>query len=369
MKRKSNKFLLLILTILLLSTYYYFVHYKGYNPFDTINGKSTTTTGETASSIETSIEVTSYVTSNGDFNITFCPSQACLNQYLNVINSARTKLDCAVYELDHPQIQAAIRNKALSIQVRIVTDSDYLKEFNEPYVKTDKSGLMHNKFCLADNSTLLAGSANPTENDMGKNNNNVIVTTSKDLITNYQDEFDEMWSGIFKKGTPTKTPDLILGDPTNQNSIIKISNYFCPEDHCEDHVVAELNKATSSIDCMVFSFTSDPIGNALALKHTENIPIRCIFETRQESEFSEYEKLKYQNLDVHLDGNKYTMHHKVFIIDNKTVITGSFNPSAGGNTRNDENIMIIHSKSIATLYTEEFMEVYGAAIVNETIKE
>lgn len=51
------------------------------------------------------------------------------------------------------------------------------------------------------------------------------------------------------------------------------------------------------------------------------------------------------------------MHHKVFIIDGKTVVTGSFNPTAGGNTRNDENILIIEDEEIAELFLEEFDKV------------
>jgi phosphatidylserine/phosphatidylglycerophosphate/cardiolipin synthase-like enzyme len=55
------------------------------------------------------------------------------------------------------------------------------------------------------------------------------------------------------------------------------------------------------------------------------------------------------------------MHHKVFIIDGKTVITGSMNPTAGGNERNDENVLIIEDEGIAGLYLEEFEKVWGEA--------
>lgn len=53
------------------------------------------------------------------------------------------------------------------------------------------------------------------------------------------------------------------------------------------------------------------------------------------------------------------MHHKVFIIDEKVVVTGSFNPTAGGNERNDENILIIEDEAIAKRFVEEFWKVYG----------
>ena len=48
------------------------------------------------------------------------------------------------------------------------------------------------------------------------------------------------------------------------------------------------------------------------------------------------------------------MHHKFFIIDNRTVITGSFNPSKNADNRNDENIVIIEDAEIAAEFLDEF---------------
>jgi len=53
------------------------------------------------------------------------------------------------------------------------------------------------------------------------------------------------------------------------------------------------------------------------------------------------------------------MHHKVFIIDNETVATGSYNPTESGNSRNDENLLIIHDKEIASAYLEEFQRIFN----------
>ncbi|NQU78507.1 hypothetical protein HQ545_01935 [Candidatus Woesearchaeota archaeon] len=55
------------------------------------------------------------------------------------------------------------------------------------------------------------------------------------------------------------------------------------------------------------------------------------------------------------------MHHKVLIIDNKTVVTGSFNPSKNGDEKNDENLIIIHDSDVAEKYAEEFLGVWDAA--------
>ncbi len=109
---------------------------------------------------------------------------------------------------------------------------------------------------------------------------------------------------------------------------------------------------------MAFSFTNNKIATAIILKHYKGIDIKGVFEARQVSKYSKFNLLQYQGIDVKKDNNKANMHHKVFIIDNKTVITGSFNPTAGADTRNDENILIIHDKAIANLFLQEFERVY-----------
>ena len=48
------------------------------------------------------------------------------------------------------------------------------------------------------------------------------------------------------------------------------------------------------------------------------------------------------------------MHHKVIIIDDETVITGSYNYSKNAENSNDENILIIKNAKIASRYFKEF---------------
>ena len=182
---------------------------------------------------------------------------------------------------------------------------------------------------------------------------------SEILARNYEDEFQEMWNGIFKKGEPVKNPQVQLGE-------IKIKNYFCPEDHCAQRVEEELKKAQKEIYFMIFSFTHKNIGNVLLLKKSENLTLRGVMDASQISQYSVYDLFKYQGVDVLKDGNKYKLHHKVFIIDNQTVITGSFNPSAGGDEKNDENVLIIEDEAIAQRFLQEFEKVRGEAEIKES---
>ena len=48
------------------------------------------------------------------------------------------------------------------------------------------------------------------------------------------------------------------------------------------------------------------------------------------------------------------MHHKVFIIDDTIVVTGSFNPSNNAENNNDENMIIINDSKVAENYIKEY---------------
>ncbi len=291
--------------------------------------------------IETQIQDT------GNIEVYFCPQEDCELALVNFINSAEEFVHCAFFEVDLDKVRNKLLEKEKEIEVKVITDNDYLYEFNHSFVKVDAWGLMHNKFCIIDGEKISSGSMNPTNNGATKNNNNLLFINSKVLAMNYEAEFQEMWNGTFKKGDPVLNPVIELDG-------ITVKNYFCPEDHCAEKVKEELKKAKESIHFMTFSFTNDGIGNIILLKSLENITIEGVMEARQVTKYSVYELLKYQGIDVVKDGNKQNMHHKTFIIDQETVITGSFNPTGGGDKRNDENVLIISDKEITKLFMEEY---------------
>ena len=133
---------------------------------------------------------------------------------------------------------------------------------------------------------------------------------------------------------------------------------LCPEDDCAERIIEEINDAEKSVYFMTFSFTNEDIADALLFN--DKIDIKGLFEkVGAGSQYSQYGRLRDFGLDVRLDTNPATMHHKVFIIDNETVITGSMNPTGAGDHKNDENILIIHDKKVAEGFVEEFNHLFG----------
>lgn len=287
---------------------------------------------------------------NGTIQLCFSQQEDCSKTLEAIINSS-TFIKAALYDLDQKDLINIIKAKNADVLV----DEDNYFGYGE---KITGSGLMHNKFWLVYDSSgkdyVITGSLNPTYNDFYKNDNNMVIITSEYLKKNYEDEFNELKNG--KDNKPTKYTKMVLSGSL-------LENYFCPDDGCEEHVLSILQTAKKSIYFMTFSFTSESLGDYL-IKEKQSLDIRGVFDESQvksQVKYTEYYKMLDNNMNVKLDGNTAKLHHKVFIIDNETVITGSYNPTGAGTSKNDENIVIIHDPEIAVKFLEEFDRVWQLA--------
>ncbi len=134
--------------------------------------------------------------------------------------------------------------------------------------------------------------------------------------------------------------------------------FFCPEDHCSSIVIRWISKANSSIDLAMYSFTLDSIGDSLINAHKRRIDVKVILERNQINQWSEYNKLKKNGIKVMIDKNPRYMHNKFMVIDGEVVLTGSYNYTKEADTRNDENLIVIVSRSVARAYDGEFEEMW-----------
>jgi len=280
----------------------------------------------------------------------FCPREDCGKIYEENIASANTSVYCAFYDINLKNIISSLAKKSKTADVKVVIDGsnnkNQIKGDGLRYNNPKYGQLMHNKFCVFDENTIITGSFNPTINDNKLNNNNIIVVYSKTLAKNYEDEFNELWNGQFGKGKNVEYQKLYINE-------MYIENYFCPEDKCASRIINLINKAEKSIYFMTFSFTSEEIADAILKK--KDLDIKGIFDSQQSSsKFSQFKRISEFGVNVKTDRNRNKMHHKVFIIDNQTVVTGSFNPTLSADTKNDENLLIVHNKEIANAFLTEF---------------
>ncbi|MCD6421479.1 MAG: phospholipase D family protein [Thaumarchaeota archaeon] len=128
---------------------------------------------------------------------------------------------------------------------------------------------------------------------------------------------------------------------------------------CSSLIRYWISRANESVHVMVYGFTLDDLSEALIEAKGRGVEVRVVIE--RESAYwsgSEYERLLSAGVDIRLDGNPHTMHHKVVVIDGKIVVTGSYNWTWSAENRNDENVVVLMDEGLAESYEKEFQRVW-----------
>lgn len=284
------------------------------------------------------------------------------------IGRARLTVDIAAYDLNLWSVRDALLDAhRRGVAVRMVAESDNLDrpeiealvQAGIPVLGDRREGLMHHKFVVIDRLEVWTGSMNFTINGAYRNDNNLVRVRSSRLAQDYLTEFEEMFT--HDRFGPASLPDTPL--PSVVVDGVQIDVLFSPDDGAASQLVALVNGAQESVYFMAYSFTADDIALAMLGRARAGVTVSGVFETSQfaSNQGTEYGNLRAAGLDVHLDENPRNMHHKVIVIDERIVVMGSYNFSASAETRNDENVLVIHSPEIAALYVNEFTRVRGLA--------
>lgn len=292
-----------------------------------------------------------------------------VNQYvIAAIENAAISVDIAAYDINLQSVtDALLAAKLRGVLVRVVTDSDnlgrspiaQLRSVGITVTSDERTALMHDKFIVVDEAIMFTGSWNPTDNDTWRNNNNLLRITAPPIVQNFVVEFAEMLQPAgFGPRSPATTPFA----STVVDGVL-VETYFSPEDGVAAHILGELRSAQHSVHFMAFSFTRQDFADVLLERVAAGVSVSGVFEERLLSEHGRkvFERLRSAGVAVLADGNRYTMHHKVFVIDATTVVTGSYNFSASAEDSNDENVVILHGPALAGLYETEFDEVWARA--------
>ena len=219
----------------------------------------------------------------------------------------------------------------------------------------DRTALMHNKFWIFDGEAVWTGSTNITINGIFKQNNNVIYIRSTRLAAIYESEFQEMRNGEFGPRSPSQLADQSI---TVNGTPIQI--VFTSEDPAlEQAIIPVVSNAKSNIRFLAFSFTDYPLAKAMIDRAAAGVDVAGVFEkVGSETEYAELRTLHCAGVPVRQDGNPSFLHHKVIVVDQRFVITGSLNFSTSAEESNDENVIIVDNPEIAALYMQEFERVW-----------
>lgn len=293
-----------------------------------------------------------------------CSSDIC-KEILTNINTSKSSIDMAIYGYSStPAIEKAIKDaQNRGVKIRLIYDVNTKNQNIYPdtfkFVSLivnsksdrglkDSNATMHNKFYIFDNKIVITGSANLSHTDMsGFNSNNIIVINSADVAKIYKTEFEQMFNGNFHS---TKIP-------TAKNKANGMQIYFSPQDKTISNAVLPIiENAKDYIYIPIFVITENRVVEALINAKQRGVDVRLISDAlNASSKYSKIRVLRTNEVPVKIENYAGKMHSKTMIVDDKYSIIGSMNFSKSGETKNDENTIVLENAEIAKYLKRFFL--------------
>lgn len=135
--------------------------------------------------------------------------------------------------------------------------------------------------------------------------------------------------------------------------------FFSPLDNVSRVIVDEISEAQHSIDVAIFGFTDLEIMNALIAAKQRGVLVRIYRDKLQSKESKQKavnKSLQDNKIPVRIKTTGFLMHMKCMIIDDRTLVTGSYNWSEGAK-KQDNDLMICEAPcNILPKYKSKFKE-------------
>lgn len=319
------------------------------------------------------------------------------------IKSAKKTLDCAIYDLKDIDVVDALKSVADKVTLRIAYDGGKQKEVRggtsvDPKPKgtaqiIEESGLskyataihvtgghlMHSKYIVRDDDTVWTGSGNWTYGGLDLQDNNFLMLSSPELADTYKANFENLTSKTHTHPRkPRKKPDA--GHLVSSVRAIKIGNvavtpYFSGEGTEQiENIIDSLINNSQKVRVMAMLISDPGILQAISKFKPENKDIKGVLDPHEIKQvmnpprgkskipaalfwFANKKDKRFVAAPSHAyskhDNNDF-MHNKVMIIDDRIVVTGSYNFSEGAESNDENTLMFLESKQVGAAYTEYF---------------
>lgn len=134
-----------------------------------------------------------------------------------------------------------------------------------------------------------------------------------------------------------------------------VAVHFSPDGGCTTAIVAALDTAKQTVKVQAYSFTSAPITKALVDAHKRGVKVQVILDkSNRTAKYSSADFIAHAGINCLIDDKHQIAHNKIIIIDDTTVITGSFNFSQAAESENAENLLVINSRELCVKYVQNW---------------
>lgn len=111
----------------------------------------------------------------------------------------------------------------------------------------------------------------------------------------------------------------------------------------------------NQINICVFTISDDRITDAIITAHKKGVGFKIITDNdKLWDEGSDIKQLAKLGVCIKMDATPNHMHHKFMVVDNKSLLTGSYNWTVSAMRYNHENILITEEAGVVRSFLKEF---------------
>jgi phosphatidylserine/phosphatidylglycerophosphate/cardiolipin synthase-like enzyme len=152
---------------------------------------------------------------------------------------------------------------------------------------------------------------------------------------------------------------IVLSIAISIFTLAKTEVYFSLSDNPQKEIIKNINQAEAFINIAMYTFTDKEILLSLTDAQNRGVKVRVYLDRSQiESTYSISRLLVQKGIKVRISTNNYIMHNKFAIIDNRLLLTGSYNWTFAANNKNDENLMVIDDPEIIEIFQNQFVNLW-----------
>jgi len=152
---------------------------------------------------------------------------------------------------------------------------------------------------------------------------------------------------------------LILFITISISTLAKTEVYFSLSDNPQKEIIKNINQAEAFINIAMYIFTDREIALPLIKARERGVKVRLYLDQDQvDYQYSQSRFLVQRGIKTRISTNNYIMHNKFAIIDNRILLTGSYNWTFSANNRNDENLMVIDDPEIIAIFQNQFVNLW-----------
>lgn len=251
---------------------------------------------------------------------------------LKGLSGAKQSIVMSIYALTDERIFNLLSSKAKSgVRVHLVVDkggTPFVPANMTQLIRRKRGGLMHRKIVVVDEELVFIGSANFALASLKSHDNLMIGFHCRELAEH------------LVQATPSLNPQLpYRACSTFQIGQSQLELHLLPESTTGLSRLIEMIEGTKErLHIAQFTWTHPELTDAVIRAHDRGVMVTTVFDGTSAKKTSRVtlNRLRKAHISTQVKAPNHLMHHKLMVIDDEVLVTGSSNWTKAAFTRNDD---------------------------------